>query len=500
MADLMVTIQVPNGKKIDLPTGLFINNEFVKGNSSEKLTSIDPSTEEPICSVEIATASDIDAAVKAAPAAFNNPDWRDLTPEARSKLLHKVVDLVEQHADDLFAIQSMDVGKPYAFARLYENFHLVETLRYFAGWTDKILGQTIPVNKDKFAYTLRQPVGVCAAILPWNYPLTNAGWKLGPALATGNVIILKPSEYSPLGALYLAKLFKEAGFPPGVVQVLNGYGKDTGELLSTHLDIDKISFTGSTATGRRIIKAAAVNMKKTTIEAGGKSAFIVFDDADLEQAAKWAALGGFGNAGQICSANSRILVQEGAEQKFLEVFSKIAKGTKVGSPFDESTQQGPQTSKMQYDKVLGYIDIAKEQGAKVVTGGKALQVDGGKGYYIEPTIFSGVTSDMRIFQEEVFGPVLVVSTFKTEEEAIALANNSTYGLAAMVFTENLKVAHRTAGKLQAGTVWINESNQIDYKIAFGGVKQSGIGRELGEHAVDAYLEDKVVHLNLGLKL
>ncbi|KAB5531375.1 aldehyde dehydrogenase [Coniochaeta sp. 2T2.1] len=454
MADLTVTIQVPNGKKVELSTGLFINNEVVKGSSSEKLTSIDPSTEAAICSVEVATASDVDAAVKAAP------------------------DLVEQHADELFAIQSMDVGKPYAFARLYESFHLVETLRYFAGWTDKILGQTIPVNKDKFAYTLRQPVGVCAAILPWNYPLTNAGWKLGPALATGNVIILKPSDRSSP----------------------ERYGKDTGELLSTHLDIDKISFTGSTATGRRIIKAAAVNMKKTTIEAGGKSAFIVFDDADLEQAVKWAALGGFGNAGQICSANSRILVQEGAEQKFLEIFSKIAKGTKVGSPFDESTQQGPQTSKMQYDKVLGYIDIAKEQGAKVVTGGKALQVDGGKGYYIEPTIFSEVTSDMRIFQEEVFGPVLVVSTFKTEEEAIALANNSTYGLAAMVFTENLSVAHRTAGKLQAGTVWINESNQVDYKIAFGGVKQSGIGRELGEHVVDAYLEDKVVHLNLGLKL
>ncbi|KAH8904737.1 aldehyde dehydrogenase [Coniochaeta sp. PMI_546] len=500
MSDMAISLKIPNGKEITLSTGLFINNEFVKGSSEEKLTSIDPATEQPICSVEVAAGPDVDAAVQAARAAFNDPAWRDLTPEDRSKLLHKAADLVEEHLDELFAIQSLDVGKPYASSRDGEGAHLVGTLRYFAGWADKVLGQTIPVSKDKFAYTLKQPVGVCGAISPWNYPLTNSGWKLGPALATGNCIILKPSEYSPLAALYLAELFKKAGYPPGVVQVLNGYGKETGELLTTHLGIDKIAFTGSTATGRRIIKAASVNMKKTTIEAGGKSAFIVFDDADLEQAAKWAAFGGFGNSGQICSANSRILVQEGAEEKFLEIFSRIARDTKVGHPFDEATLQGPQASKMQYDKILGYIEGAKAEGAKVVVGGGPLKGAAGKGYFIEPTIFSGVTSDMKIFQEEVFGPVLAVTTFKTEEEAVTLANNSSFGLAAMIFTENLKIAHRTAAKLQTGMVWINESNNTDYKIAFGGFKQSGLGRELGASALEAYLEEKVVHVNLGLKL
>ncbi|KAM7215794.1 aldehyde dehydrogenase [Rhypophila decipiens] len=499
MSNLSVKLQVPNSKEITLPTGLFINNEFVKGNSEEELESIDPATEQPICSVEIAAASDVDAAVQATRAALNKPSWRDLPGEGRSKLLHKAADLIEQHLDELFAIQSMDVGKPYASSRQIEGAHLVGTLRYFAGWADKIHGQTIPVNKDKFAYTLKQPVGVCAAISPWNYPLTNSGWQLGPALATGNCIILKPSEYSPLSSLYLAKLFREAGYPPGVVQVLNGYGKTTGEMLTTHLGIDKIAFTGSTATGRRVIQAAAVNMKKTTIEAGGKSACIIFDDADLEQAAKWAAVGGFGNAGQICSANSRILVQEGAEEKFLTIFAAVAK---VGKPFDADTTQGPQTSKMQFDKVLGYIEDAKQLGAKLVTGGGPLRETGNnnKGYFIQPTVFSGVTSDMKIFQEEVFGPVLAVTTFKTEEEAVALANNSTYGLAAMIFTENIKVVHRTAARLQAGMVWVNESNNTDWKLPFGGFKQSGLGRELGQSSLEAYLEEKVVHVNCGLQL
>lgn len=314
---------------------------------SNGLTSVPHSTEEPICSVEVATESDVETAVQAARAAFNNPRWRDLTPEERSKLMHKAADICEEHLEELFALQAWDVGKPYTSSMAGEGAHMLGCLRYFAGWADKVLGQTIPVSKDKFAYTLKQPVGVCGAISPWNFPLTNAAWKLGPALATGNCIILKPSEHSPLATLYLAKLFKDAGFPPGVVQVLNGYGNVTGQALTTHLGVDKIAFTGSTATGRHVIKASAVNMKRVSIEAGGKSAFIVFDDANLEQAAKWAAAGGLGNSGQICSANSRILVQNGAEAKFLEIFSDIAKATKVGQPFNEETTQGPQASKMQ---------------------------------------------------------------------------------------------------------------------------------------------------------
>ncbi|KAK8863142.1 aldehyde dehydrogenase [Apiospora arundinis] len=500
MSDTEITLTAPNGMKISLPTGLFINNQFVKGSSSETLTSIDPSTEEPICSVEVATEADVEKAVQAARAAFNNPAWRDLTPEQRAKLLHKAADLVEQHMEELFTLQALDVGKPYPSSMHGEGPHTVGCLRYYAGWANKLHGQTIPVSKDKFGYTLRQPLGVCGAISPWNFPITNAAWKLGPALATGNCVILKPSEYSPLSPLYLAKLFREAGYPPGVVQVINGHGKSTGEALVAHPGVEKIAFTGSTATGRHILQAAGAQMKKTSIEAGGKSAFLVFADANLEQAAKWAIAGGFGNAGQICSANSRILVQRGVQEQFLEIFERMAKASKIGRPFDAATTQGPQASRMQYDKIMGYIESANRDGAELVLGGGRFEDLGDKGYFIQPTIYKGVTRDMKIFHEEIFGPVLAVTAFDTEDEAVALANDSTYGLAAMVFTENIKVAHRTAARLQSGMVYINESNNVDWKLAFRGSKQSGLGTELGESGLDAYLEDKVIHVNLGLEI
>lgn len=458
------------------------------------------STENTICEVEVAIAEDVDAAVKAARAAFNNPEWRDMTPEGRARLLHRVADLVEEHKENLFTLQAWDVGKLYPGSLDLESTLVVNCFRYYAGWADKIHGTTIPINGNKFGYTLKQPVGVCGAISPWNFPLVNCSWKLGPALATGCCIIMKPSEFSPLSALYLAKLFREAGYPPGVVQVLNGYGHEAGQALTTHLDVDKIAFTGSTATGQAVIKAAAVNMKKTTVEAGGKSAFLVFDDADVEQAAKWAFAGGMGNAGQICSANSRILVQEGVHEKFIGHFAQLARGSRVGLPFEQGTTQGPQASKVQYDKVLQYINDANAGGATLVTGGSPSNLRGGKGYFIEPTIYTGVTNKMKIFHEEIFGPVIAVTTFKTEAEAVALANDSLYGLAAMVFTENMKVAHRTAARLQTGMVWINESNNYDVKMPFGGVKQSGLGRELGESTLEAYLEEKVIHVNLGLYL
>ncbi|KAK7949337.1 aldehyde dehydrogenase [Apiospora aurea] len=481
MSDLKISLTAPNGKKISLYTGLFINNQFIKGSSSETLTSMDPATEEPICSVEVATASDVDSAVRAARAAFSNPAWRDLTPEQRAQLLHRAADLVEAHMEDLFTLQALDVGKPFPASMKSEGPHTVGCLRYYAGWADKLHGKAVPVSNDKFGYTLRQPLGVCGAINPWNYPMTNAAWKLGPALATGNCVIMKPSEYSPLSALYLANLFREAGYP----QASSKSSTDTA---------------GSAATGQRILKAAAGQMKRTTIEAGGKSAFLVFDDANLEQAAKWAITGGFGNAGQICSANSRILVQRGVQQQFLDIFSRLARSSRVGMPFDASTTQGPQASKMQYDKIMGYIESANQDGAELVMGGGRYPGLGAKGYFVQPTIYKGVTRDMKIFHEEIFGPVLAVTAFDTEDEAVALANDSAYGLAAMVFTENLKVAHRTAARLQSGMVYINESNNVDWKLPFRGSKQSGLGSELGESGLDAYLEEKVIHVNLGLDI
>ncbi|KAK8093399.1 aldehyde dehydrogenase [Apiospora hydei] len=492
-----INLTAPNGKNISFSTGLFINNQFVKGSSSESLASIDPATEDPICSVEVATDADVDTAVQAARAAFDNPAWRDLTPEQRAALLHKAADLIEAHKEDLFTLQALDVGKPFPASMHFEAPHTAGCLRYYAGWADKLHGQTVPVSKDKFGYTLRQPVGVCGAITPGTSRSPPRPWKLGPALATGNCVIMKPSEYTPLSALYLAKLFAEAGYPPGVVQVLNGHGRSTGEALVNHPGVDKIAFTGSVATGQRILKLAAGQMKRTTIEAGGKSAFLVFADADLEQAAKWAISGGFGNAGQICSANSRILVQRAVQQQFLDIFSRMARASKVGMPFDASTTQGPQASKMQYNKIMGYIESANQDGAELVMGGGRYQDLGDKGYFVQPTIYKGVTRDMKIFHEEIFGPVLAVTAFETEDEAVALANDSAYGLAAMVFTENIKVAHRTAARLQSGMVYINESNNVDWKLPFRGSKQSGLGSELGESGLDAYLEEKVIHLNLG---
>jgi aldehyde dehydrogenase (NAD+) len=453
-------------------------------------------TEDKICEVEIGTADDIDKAVKHARAAFEGSAWSDMLPEQRGRLLNKLADLIDERASELFALQAWDVGKPLA-ASMAECALVTGTFRYYAGWADKIDGKLFNVSKDKFGYTLRQPVGVCGAITPWNYPIANTVWKIAPALAVGCCIIIKPSEFSALPLLYLAQIIKDAGYPPGVVQVVNGYGAEAGAALTSHLGVDKIAFTGSTATGKAVIKAASVNMKKTTIEAGGKSAFLVFEDADIEQAAKWAHAGGMGNAGQICSANSRILVHENAAEKFVQEFSKAVSKGKIGKPFDEGVTQGPQVSKMQYDKVLGYIRDADEGGAKLVCGGKPV---GGKGYFIEPTIYTGVTSKMKIFQEEIFGPVIGVTTFKTIEEAVALANDSPYGLASMVFTQNLKTAHRAANKLHSGMVWINESNVFDPKMGFGGVKQSGLGREMGESALESYIEEKVVHVNIGTVL
>lgn len=392
-------------------------------------------------------------------------------------------------------------GKPYLTALGEDLADVIETLRYYGGYADKISGSTISTSPAKFAYTLRQPIGVVGQIIPWNFPLSMAAWKLGPALACGNTVVLKAAEQTPLSILYLAKLVKQAGFPPGVVNILNGHGKEAGAAIASHPDIDKIAFTGSTATGRQIMKMAAVNLKNITLETGGKSPLIVFDDADIEQAAKWAHIGIMYNQGQVCTATSRLLVHETVYDEFVSKFKEVVASTnKVGDPFSVDTFQGPQVTKAQYDRVLAYIESGKSEGATLSAGGVPHKNLGGKGFFIEPTIFTDVKDHMKIYREEVFGPFVVICSFKTEEEAITMANDTTYGLGSAVFTQNIERGHRVASEIEAGMVWINSSNDSDYRIPFGGVKQSGIGRELGEAGLEAYSQIKAVHLNMGTRL
>lgn len=375
------------------------------------------------------------------------------------------------------------------------------TIRYYAGWADKTYGQTISTTHQKLAYTLRQPIGVVAQIIPWNYPLSMASWKLGPALACGNTVVLKAAEQTPLSILVLGQLIREAGFPPGVVNFINGYGAEAGSALVQHPLVDKVAFTGSTATARQIMKMASATLKNITLETGGKSPLLVFSDADIEQAVKWSHLGIMSNQGQICTATSRILVQDSIYEQFVKRFvEEVKEVSKVGDQWDESTYQGPQVSKQQYERILEYLKLGKEEGATVATGGESLQQENGKGFFIAPTVFTNVKDDMKIYREEIFGPVVVISSFKDEAEALHRANDTTYGLGAAVFTSNLERAHRIAADIEAGMVWINSSQDCDPRVPFGGVKQSGIGRELGEAGLEGYSQIKSVHVNLGNRL
>ncbi|KAF2007529.1 aldehyde dehydrogenase-like protein [Amniculicola lignicola CBS 123094] len=501
MSDLFVELTAPNGRKYSQPRGLFINNEFVKSKSGETITTINPTDESEITSVYAAGPEDVDIAVAAARKAFKDPSWRDMDTTARGELLYRFAEIIEQNKEVLATIETWDNGKPYSVALNEDLAEVTGTIKYYAGWSNKVHGQVIDTSPAKLAYTIREPLGVCAQIIPWNFPLAMAAWKLGPALATGNTVVMKAAEQTPLSLLYLGTLVKEAGFPPGVINFLNGEGRKAGAALAQHLDVDKIAFTGSTATGKEIMKMAAVNMKNITLETGGKSPLIIFEDADIEQAVKWAHIGIMYNQGQVCTATSRILVEEGVYEKFIELFkSHVAETSIVGDPFKDDTFQGPQVTKTQFERVLSYIEAGKSEGAKLIAGGEAFKNVGGKGFFIAPTIFTDVKDSMKIYREEVFGPFVVISSFKTEEEAIERANDSTYGLGAAVFTQNISKGHRLARLIEAGMVWINSSNDSDIRVPFGGVKQSGIGRELGEAGLESYTNKKAVHVNLGTKL
>ncbi|KAF5346533.1 hypothetical protein D9756_010088 [Leucocoprinus leucothites] len=486
---------------VTIKTGLFIGGQWVDPvNGDDLIDIVDPATGKTITTIAGGGAEDVDAAVKSARKAFKT-SWGLKVPGAeRGRILNRFADLLEKHNDELAALEALNVGKPFLPSKMWEMAHIVNIVRYFAGWADKIHGKTIETNDKKMAYTRHEPWGVVAAIVPWNYPLAMAVCKVAPALAAGNTVILKPSELTPLSALFIADLLNEAGFPPGVVNIVNGYGHSVGSALSLHPNIDKISFTGSTITGRRILKAAAdSNLKAVTLELGGKSPTIIFDDADLDQAIKWAAMGIFTNMGQICIAGSRIYVQEGIYDKFLEGFTEYAEGlTKAtGSPFEEETRHGPQVSKAQYERVMEYIESGTSEGAKVHTGGGRF---GEEGYFIKPTVFVDAKPSMKIMREEIFGPVCCIVKFKTEEEVIEWANDTAYGLAANILTENSARAIRMANSVEAGSIYVNCAMDGGIGAPFGGYKQSGIGREMGEAALDTYTQVKAVHINIGQKL
>ncbi|PLB48697.1 aldehyde dehydrogenase [Aspergillus steynii IBT 23096] len=477
MASTRQELIAPNGRKISLNTGLFIGNEWVRAAEGGLIESINPANETVITSVQAATEADVYIAVRTAKAALKHPSWADLHPSSRGSLLRRLSDLVEEHSVDLATLEAWDSGKPYSVALNEDVAEVITCLRYFAGWADKAHGQVIDGGASKFAYTIREPFGC------------------------GNTVILKPSELTPLAILYLADLIKVAGFPPGVVNILNGHGREAGAAIAKHPDIAKIAFTGSTSTGREIMKMAASNLKAITLETGGKSPLLVFKDADMEQAVKWAHTGIMSNQGQICSGTSRILVEKDVYESFIEAFKSFTQATsKVGDPFAETTFQGPQISKSQYDRIRAYIDSGIKQGARLVLGESSSRDHGGKGFFIEPTIFCDVSPDMDIYREEIFGPVVVISPFETEEDAIEKANDSPYGLAASVFSQNITRCHRLAKKIESGTVWINSSNDSDSLTPFGGMKQSGIGRELGQAGMEAYSVIKSVHVNLEAKL
>ena len=476
------------------PTKILINNRWVSSLSGRTFPTINPATGEEICQVAEADAADVDEAVKSARNAFENGPWAKMSAADRGRLLYKLADLIEEHADELAMLESRDNGKPFHVARSADLGLTIATYRYYAGWADKVQGRTVPVAGNYFTYIRHEPVGVVGQIIPWNFPLLMQAWKLAPALATGNTVVMKPAEQTPLTALRVGELLMEAGFPDGVVNILPGYGPTAGAAIANHMDVDKVAFTGSTEVGHLIMEAAAKsNLKRVSLELGGKSPNIVFADADMEEAVEGCHFGLFFNQGQCCCAGSRLFVESKCYDEFVERSIARAKRRTVGDPMDPNTEQGPQVDDVQFDKVMGYIESGKRDGAKLAYGGERV---GSRGYFIEPTVFVDVKDDMQIAREEIFGPVMSIIKFDDLNDVVRRANKTMYGLAAAVWTRDIGKAHAIANRVRAGTVWVNCYDVFDPGAPFGGFKQSGIGREMGEYGLQQYTELKTVTVKL----
>lgn len=471
---------------------LFINGCFVDAESEKTFSTYNPANGEVLTYVSEAQVEDVDKAVKAAKSAFEKGPWSKMSGAERGKLMYKLADLIEKNKLELAELDSLDNGKPLEDLLANDIPNAVGQFEYFAGWTTKIVGQTIPVSGEYLNYTRHEPVGVVGQIIPWNFPLMMAAWKIAPALATGCTVVLKPAEQTPLSALYLAQLTVEAGFPEGVINVVPGFGKTAGDALVKHPDVNKIAFTGSTAVGKSIMKEAANTMKRVTLELGGKSPNIILPDADLSKAIPGVFSGIMANQGEVCSAGSRVYIHK---DQFDEVVSELvlyAKNVQLGDGLSPNTEMGPLISKEQQNRVVNYIRKGKEEGATVLCGGEILA----NGYFVEPTVFVDVEENMSIAQEEIFGPVVVVMSYDSLDEVIERANHSSFGLAAGLWTENLKNAHYVASRLKAGSVWVNCYNVTDPASPFGGFKESGFGREMGSYALDNYTEVKSIWINL----
>ncbi len=473
------------------PGRLLIDGEWVEAASGATFETINPATEERLAEVAHGEKEDIERAVRAARRAFAyESEWRRMTPSARGKLIWRIGDLIEQHTEELAMLESLDNGKPVGVARVADVPLAADLFHYMAGWPTKILGDTTPISAagEYLSYTLREPVGVVGQIIPWNFPLLMAAWKLGPALACGCTVVLKPAEQTPLSALYLGQLLLEAGLPRGVVNIVTGFG-DAGAALSGHDDVDKVAFTGSTEVGKLIVGAAAGNLKKVSLELGGKSPNVVFADADLDAAITGAANGIFFNHGQCCNAGSRLYIQKAAFDDVVAGVAEKAQQITVGPGLEPDSQMGPLISDEQFEKVLGYLQSGTDAGAEAVVGGVRL---GDRGYFVAPTVLTNTSNDMKVVREEIFGPVVCAIPFDDPDEIIPVANDTNYGLAAGIFTRDITKAHRTAARLRAGTVWINTYHVFDAAQPFGGYKESGWGREMGHHVLENYLETKAV--------
>ncbi|HLW69715.1 MAG TPA: aldehyde dehydrogenase family protein [Candidatus Binataceae bacterium] len=475
------------------PKQLLIGGKWRPAKSGKTFETVNPANEEVLALIAEGDKADVDEAVKAARKAFDEGAWPAMGPHQRARLMFKIAELIDEHAEELAELETLDNGKPLTFARAFDVPAAAETFRYYGGWVTKLYGETNPSDPAFFNYTLREPVGVCGQIIPWNFPLLMAAWKLGPALACGNTVILKPAEQTPLTALRLGELITEAGLPDGVLNIVTGFGPGAGSSIAEHPNVDKVAFTGSTEVGKIILKASAGNLKKVSLELGGKAPNIIFPDADLSQAVPTSMMGVYFNSGQVCCAGTRIFVQRDKYDEVVDQLTAFSKSVTAGDPFNQGTMMGPVVSQEQFERVKGYLAVGKKEGAKVSSGG---ETPAGKGYFVQPTLFSGVNNDMRIAREEIFGPVASAIPFKDENDAVFQGNDTEYGLSAAVWTRDISRAHKVARSLKAGTVWVNCYNQLDPISPFGGYKQSGFGRELGRYAIDLYTQIKSVWMKL----